>query len=477
MAKIILRIKSVFRAYKKYILIGVPVLILALVFVFWGNGDSSEAYTVTRTNVEQSVVLSGEVRTSDKADLGFASSGRIARINVANNQKVVEGQALAQLEIGDLVADLRIKEANLRAANSGLEAAKKELEEVTTEENTKVESAYRTLLSEDLELTPDVDSYDVDPPTLTGIYEGAEGRYKVTIEENLATLDFMVRTFGLEKTEKPIKKEAATPFGTKGLYISFPDEVSDYDDTTWYVDIPNRATTSYVTNYNAYNEAKKRRDVAIEQARAKYDKLLAEGKDSNTTVAEAEVQKIQAEIRKNTIYAPFNGIVTNIELEVGENASTGERVISVLGEKKLEVVLQVSELDVSRLVPGTVVKVALDAFPNETFDGSLTTINSRETEIEGVPVYEAFVELVGDPRIKTGMSAKGTIVLSSKQGVIAIPSYLILKEGDSSTVEVISETGKKETRQVTLGLVGSDSMVEVISGLSVGDKVLGIVKK
>ena len=482
MTKIIFHIKRIKDALwrnKKYLLVALALLAIVL-FVAFGSGNGNrDVYEVKRITVEQSAVLSGEVKTSDKADLGFASGGRISRIYVANNQKVRKGQTLAQLEVGDLFADLKIKQANLRSSTVELDAARSELGKITKEEDTKVESAYRTLLSDGLVFTPDSELYDVEPPTLTGIYDGPEGKYKIIIDqENSSTFDFVLRTFLLETSERVIARQASTPLGTRGLYISFPDdEMSLYDDTIWYVNIPNKATTSYVANLNAYNQAKEHRDVAVEQARAKYDTLLAEGKDSNTTVAEAEVQKINAEIRKHTIHAPFNGIVTNIEKEIGENASTGERVVSVLGEQKLEVVLQVSELDVSRLAPDMKVSVTLDAFPGETFEGILKTINSRETEIEGVPVYEAFVDLTSNPEIKTGMSAKGTIVLTSRTNVLAIPSYFITKEGNVSTVKVLTSGGKEEDRTVTLGLSGSDSMVEVTSGLKEGDTVVGAAKK
>ena len=183
-------------------------------------------------------------------------------------------------------------------------------------------------------------------------------------------------------------------------------------------------------------------------------------------------EKIQAEIRKNTIYAPFTGIVTNIEKEVGENAGVGETVVSVLGEERLEVVLEVSELDVSKLVVGSSVNLSFDAFPGETFVGTLSTINSRETTVDGVPVYKAFVELAGDSRIKTGMSADATIVLVHKDDVLSVPAYSILKEEGKNFVKILGVDGKTEKREVTLGIVGSDSQIEILSGVSVGDKIV-----
>lgn len=463
---------------KVYFLVGVPVLLLVAYFAFGREEKGAEAYIAGNADIVQSVALSGKIETSDKADLGFAASGRLSRIFIKNNQSVSQGQTLAQLEIGDLLADLKIKQLGSKTSNVDLEDAKKEVEKVTVQENTKVESTYRTLLTEDLVLIPNSSTYEVGPPTISGIYKGREGRYKITIDqENVTSSKFQLKIFELQKSEREINQEGPTLLGTKGLYISFPHDLEEYKDTTWYLEIPNKASSSYLANFNSYNEAKDARDIAIKNAEFDYQKLLTSD-DGGSSVAQAEIQKINAEIRKNTIYAPFAGQVTNIEKEVGENASVGERVISILGKEKLEVVLQVSELDVSKLVSGSAITISIDSLPGEEFSGILKTVNSRETEIDGVPVYEAFVEIKPDPRIKTGMSASGIIILAEKKNVLAIPSYLIKKVGNSNFVSVGQEDGTTIEKEVTLGLTGTDSMVEVTSGLDLGDRIVsGEAKK
>ena len=471
------KIKNFIKNHKKLLIFGLVLLAILAFFFFKHENKVLESYTVTLGDVQQSVELSGKIETSAKADLGFASSGRIGKIYVKNNQKVSAGQTLAQLEIGELIADLRIKEANARTSDVDLKQAKDRLEKVTKQENAKVDNAYRTLLSGDLEMVADSNSYTVDAPTISGSYFGAEGTYKIRFKkENLNSDDITMRTFDLEKTDKILNDQGKTALGTRGLYVDFPSDREDYDDTAWYLEIPNKGGASYVQNYSAWIDAKNNRDLAIKDAEADLDKLLTED-NSGASVAQAEIQKIQAEIRKNTIYAPFTGIVTNIEKEVGENASVGERVVSILGEEHLQVVLQVSELDVSKLVIDSIVKVSLDALPGEEFMGTLKNVNSRETTIEGVPVYEAFVELNADPRIRTGMSASGHIILNSKNNVLTIPNYYLEKKGEQNIVKILGDDGRTTDKVVELGLLGSDSQVEVLSGLIEGEKITPPVKK
>lgn len=416
-------------------------------FIFRGGGNEKELYTVKRENVTQSVILSGVVQTSARADLGFAAAGRVASIFVKNNEAVKKGRVLAQLEIGDLLAELKIKQANLQTSNSDLD--------------TKVENTYRELLSTGLVLTPSSQSYTQVAPTVTGLYDGGkEGEYKVIIDQDGPTQnDYSLRIFGIESMTTTISNKTPTALGTGGLYLTFPgNDPAPYNNTIWYLDIPNKKSASYLESFNAYQEAKKERDAAY-------------GGAPVDQVAQGEIDKINAEIRKNTIYAPFSGKVTNIEKEVGENASIGERVISILGEGKLEVVLKVSELDVSRIIPNTSIEITLDAFPGEKFAGVLETINSRETTVDGVPVYEAFVTVPADPRIKTGMSASGKIVIATKENVLTIPLYFVTKTPDLNTVLVVNEEGKTQKRTIALGLVGTDSMVEVTGGLEVGERI------
>ena len=379
---------------------------------------------------------------------------------------------LAQLEIGDLLADLYIKKANFKTSYVDLKSAENNLKQIISQEDAKVANAYRNLLTEDLTLVPGSDNYTVTYPNITGIYNGGEGTYKIIIHgESVTTDNFTLLTFNLEKNNRSINKEKPTPLGTEGLYVSFDDDLEDYRDTVWYLEIPNKSGASYLANYNAYIEAKNDRDLKIKDAQAEYDKLLTK-KSDGSSVAEAEIEKINALIRKNTIYAPFEGLVTNIEKEVGESAGAGERVISILGRGNLEVVLQVSELDVSKLRVDGPVALTFDAFKGEEFSGILKTINSRETLLDGVPVYEAFVELKSDPRIKTGMSASGVIVLSEATNVLSIPSYLVKKKDNNNFVRVLSPGGGIEEREITLGLTGSDSMAEVLTGLTEGERIV-----
>ena len=465
------------KKYKKYIFYVASTIILFIIGVFLFNNQNTTAETITVSHIDfiNQVSVSGKVEMESKADLGFATSGRVGRILVENNQNVKKNQILAQLDIGDLLANLKIKEINSKTSDISLEDARQNLEKVTIQENTKVASAYRTLLTDGLELIPDSSTYDVALPSLGGIYNGPEGRYKIHInKDNITLSDLTLLTFNLEKTKRIINEEGPTPLGTRGLYVSFPnDDLSLYEDTTWFLDIPNKTSSSYLLNFNAYNEARDAQNLAIKNAEFEYQKLLTEENNGVSSVAQAEIDKIRAEIRKSTIYAPFDGIITNVGKEIGEIASSNESVITIMGTGVFLIESYVPEVNIALIKIGDEAKVTLDAYgENILFYAKVISIDPAETIRDGISTYKVQMQFKeNDERIKSGMTANVSITIFNKPNVIVIPAGVIFEQDGKKFVQVKTDKGISD-REVTLGDVSALGQVEVMSGLEDGETVL-----
>lgn len=461
----------------------VLVLVIFIVIIAGGKSNTSaETATVERRDVVEQVVLSGRTESGSAVDLGFADSGRVASVPVREGQTVYRGQLLASLETSDLAADLRDAQADLTIAQAGLQNTENNLDAITDEENAMVASAYRTLLSEGLVAVPDSSLVTVTPPVLSGSYDGNEGIYKVIIERQSATSrDFDVRTFDLERTVVTADKEQPTRLGTRGLYITFPDGLDAYHDTIWYVTIPNKTSDAYLSNYNAYQEALRRRDRVLADAKADLSGTNTEASIAAARVeqARARVDAILAQIAKRRIVAPFSGTVANIDLRVGETASasggTSEHAsgIKLISETDYEIVLKAPEIDIAKLVVGQKASVVFDAYGTDApFIGTIVSINPAETIIDGVPVYETHVVFdAPDERIRSGMTASATIVTHTAPGVLSIPASFIHTEKNESFVYLVLTEDKIEKRVITTGLRGSDSSVEITSGLAEGDSL------
>lgn len=465
---------------KKHYIWGSILLAVVLVSIFVSNRNGNgtkEFFTVEKRDVVEEVTVSGRVEAGTVADLGFEVSGKVASVNVSEGDQVSQGQVLVSLDLGTLLAELSQAQADVLIKEAETSNAKTNLEDVVAQQDTLVESAYRTLLSDDLEAVADDDSVTVTPPQIAGRYTGSEGRYKIRIVKQESTNDYNLYTFGLEQTgEIEIKETGSTPLGTKGLFVSFPANLSAYDDTAWYVDIPNVDGDSYTQNLNAYEEALKNREVTIESAQAK---VFAQ--QSGTSIAEAElvraqadVARKQAEIAKRRLIAPFAGKVGNIDVDAGESVAASVSVLQIISEGDLGVEIDLPEIDSVKVSPGDKASITLDAFGDEVvFDATVLYVNVIEKLLDNVAVYEARAAFDDqDARIASGMTAEVTIVTDSRSNVLAVPIRAIETRDDGSMYVLRKVGDGSEEVTIQTGLRGSDSFVEVLSGLQENDTIL-----
>jgi HlyD family secretion protein len=132
---------------------------------------------------------------------------------------------------------------------------------------------------------------------------------------------------------------------------------------------------------------------------------------------------------------------------------------------------QVDEADVDKVKPGLKTKVSLDAFPSDTFDGTVETV--RSTAIQTTTGGIAFPVLVKvDPKTKNlllGMSGSVDIEVNAVPDALTVPIESILDESGKKYVFVI-EAGKVRKVEVTTGSL-TDTRAQIIKGLKDGDTV------
>ncbi len=475
----ILKIKQFFK--KKTHLIGAAVVLLIIILIIFIGGNQSEAETVVveRRAVVESVDIVGSVQAGIVADLGFPVSGILRRVSAEVNQVVNTGTVLMSLDLGTLESELAVKNANLAIAKAKVDNDAVNLDAIKEEQDALVASAYATLLSDDLVAEAESESYTVTPPTITGNYKGQEGTYKIQIEAKTnAQGTFLLSTFNLEKTEPvEIKETAPTMVGTKGLFIDFPDSISEYDDTIWYIVIPNTSSASYSVNFNMYQEALKTRTRVLEDAEALIRENSAGSSISaaNLAIALAEVKGVEAQIRERILSAPFKGTITAVNSDLGESVAANESVLSLISLDDLGIEIDLPEIDSIKVLAGDSATVTLDAFGEDVqFPAKVVQVNRAETIVDGVPVYEArLVFDIEDERIASGMTAEVHIITDMREDVVTLPIRAVRTRADMSTyVVVMKDDEKTEEVPVTMGLRGSDGFVEITQGLSEGALVV-----
>lgn len=415
----------------------IAVIVLIVTLKKSAPSENPDVATVSRGDVVDSVILSGRTASASAVSLGFADQGRISQVLVKEGDKVSKGQLLASIDTSDLYLN--------------------DISKIKREQDALVANAYRNLLSSQLQLVPTNSGLATITPTISGVYSGPEGDYRVRFYESSGGTGRSFEVSGLEnEIIQQVVLNTSVPLGTRGLYIQFSEVPSAGE---WVLSIPNKRSVSYATYFNAYESAKATRDRVISDA-------------------ELANQSIASRISKRKIYAPFAGTVASVGIKKGEStgsisaSDTTGGTITLISENDYEVTLKAPEISVAKLAVGQDVSINLDAYGKDViFAGKITSINPAETIVDGVPVYETKVSFTDkDDRIRSGMTATATIIAAQKNGVLKIPANYIHTDKSGSYVYVLKDE-KTEKRAVTTGLRGSDSSIEIIQGLSEGEQV------
>lgn len=474
--------KGFWKNHPKKIIFGTIFIILIFIIVGKKSDHNNELiYVAQSQNVVDQIVLSGRTEPVNFVDLGFADSGRVQKVFVTEGQIVKKGQVLAELEMSDLQAQLLNARAGLTIAKANARQSESSLEKVTNEQDLIVQSAKRILFG-NLEAYPDDIFSSAKAPIVTGSYQGdSEGEYLLEIYPSYADTGVSIRYSGLEEGLASVTVGSRVPLGKKGLYIQFP-EIGGYANTKWIVPVPNNRSGSYPVSLANYQTALATRNRVIESAQSETSGEMQSIAQARVNQAQAGVDQIISAMNRRRIIAPFSGTISQVVLKQGESTIGMSKDISpgisLLAVDQYKVMVKIPEIDVYRIATGSGVSVTLDAYGSDVvFDGVLTTINPAETIVDGVSVYEGTIIFnKSDDRIRSGMTAIVNVVVNEKDDVVAIPrEYLIQEKGDYFVM--IKNEDDVIKKKVTIGITGSNGVVEITEGLIVDQVIVSPIKK
>ena len=147
---------------------------------------------------------------------------------------------------------------------------------------------------------------------------------------------------------------------------------------------------------------------------AELDLLQAPPSPESIAVAEAEVKQAEAALAvaqvalaRTELRAPFDGVITQVFTEVGENVGAGQPVFILANVDHLQLTtIDLVERNIVGLTEGQVVQVTVDALPDRTFDGRITQIKQQSTDYRGDVTYPVTIQLEeSTPELRWGMRA------------------------------------------------------------------------
>ncbi len=193
--------------------------------------------------------------------------------------------------------------------------------------------------------------------------------------------------------------------------------------------------------------------------------------------ARAAIVQAKAELDKTVLRAPFDGIVAELDTEVGEWATPSPPalpippVLDIINPSSIYVSAPMDEVDSARIRPGQPTVITLDPFPGKSYMGRVTRVAPFVEDIEEqnrtVDIDVEFLDKAFAATLLPGTSADVEVILQVKENVLRIPTPTLL-EGNKV---FIVEAGHLKERSVNTGLKNWD-YVEIITGLSAGEAVV-----
>ncbi|MBD3334816.1 MAG: efflux RND transporter periplasmic adaptor subunit, partial [Candidatus Eisenbacteria bacterium] len=187
-------------------------------------------------------------------------------------------------------------------------------------------------------------------------------------------------------------------------------------------------------------------------------------------VAEADLALAKARLSKTRISAPFDGILGVRRVSHGAYLRAGDPITDLAKISELRILFAAPERVMARLTKGSRVTVSAPAYPGLEVTG---TIDVVEPVLNPTTRNAMVVARVVNPagKLRPGMSANVSAVLSTRENALTIPSEAVFVEGEQSLVYVIHADSTVHRRNLSLGTRLADA-VEVVTGLSPGDRVV-----
>ena len=223
-----------------------------------------------------------------------------------------------------------------------------------------------------------------------------------------------------------------------------------------------------------------------------YENALLTYRQAKEQVASSKesVQKAQTNLGYATITSPIDGTVISKSVEEGQTVaasfSTPELFTIARDLTNMQVVANVDEADIGGVKEGDRVTFTVDAYPDDTFEGTVKQVRLEATTTNNVVTYEVVISAPNaDLKLKPGLTANVTIYTQERSGVLAVANKALrftpTKETVGKDMKIVDCKGKNKVwtlsdktltaHPVTIGQ--TDGMhTEIIKGIKKGQKIV-----
>jgi len=407
---------------------------------------SLETTVLAKGDLDSTISVIGTVRARQTTTLYWETTGSVEAVNIKEGDSIKQGDILASLAQTSLPQSVINAQADLVTAQQNLEdltisatqAKVAAMESIVTYEEAVRDAQYQ------------LDNFLV--PTNQKKMAAVEAVR--VMEEKLNAARTAFEPYKLDPYESNRRKDTK-----EALDLA----QADYDAAI------KRLKYEYALEVAQSNLAKAMQD---------YDKYKDGPLPTELAAAEAKVAAIQATINTQWIKAPFDGVITYVVPQIGDQVAQSSTLADTQAFRvddlsKLYIDLSVAETDIGRVEIGQEATIIFDALSNKEYHGKVDSVDMVGDTSSDIVNFTVTVELTDhDEDVRPGMTAEVDIVTDHREHVLLIPNQAIRTEDGKKLVYVKGSGPDTTTVEITVG-ISSDAYSELLSGdLNEGDSVV-----
>jgi HlyD family secretion protein len=523
---------------KIFKVLAIILVMAAIIAALPGCGAKSTATpttqeaTVTKGNLVNTISASGNLAFSQTQDMAVdlfyptGTKGTIGEVLVQVGNSVKKGQVLATIDKSEWNDQLSSLEGTITAKGRALVQAQINLanaQQAIVTANEAVVSRQSSVLSAQISLA----------------------NAQNTLNAAILNIDFVPIAATLNKA-KAWYEYVTVIMPQAGGAVYSPDYDLALQKAKQQLDAAQAAYDNAVAGYNTQDVSVKQKQVQL----AQYALTAAQSavtdaqndiplKQLNLTLVQGNLQDAQkalddaktnltvARSKSPEIVAPFDGIITAVNVAGGDQVLNGTIATSIADPSKFVANILVSEMDIPKVAVGGVATVVAQSAPTSVFTATVSSIAPTATISSGVVNYSVKVEVqapVGNlsgqfgqsgnstrpsstsipgniPRpsgtipasglpstsgnqaiggipatstttveLRQGLTVTVSVIVANRTNVLMVPKGAVTTEGANKYVQVIDAAGKLQKTQVTTG-ISNLQYTEIASGLTEGQKI------
>ena len=213
--------------------------------------------------------------------------------------------------------------------------------------------------------------------------------------------------------------------------------------------------------------------IAVDSAQSSLQSAEAALNSSKASVGQSQANFNQAQVNLDhtIITSPVDGIVTQRSVDVGQTVAASMQAptlfIIAVDLTKLQVSANIDEADIGRIRPGQRATFRVDAYPTDTFEGTVAQVRLQPVVVQNVTTYATIINAPNsDLKLRPGMTATLRVEVSQKTDVLRVPSAALRFRPSSDVFAALNQPVPPEA------LGGGAAAAEELAAVGVASRTL-----